>query len=118
MRPPKIRCILQTTYPELEAEESRALHNQGQIAEPLISLFIYLLIYLFYLPFCHHAKSNTDFMLQFACFHLDFCVSSVHLSSLHRMLLCSLQELPALYFQINMPYSRLHLIYSHLLPLN
>ena len=42
-------------------------------------LFIYLFIHLFiYLSFCHHAKSNTDFMFQVACFHLDFCVSSVY----------------------------------------
>ena len=40
---PQIRCILQTTYPELEAEESRALHNQRQLAEPLIYLFIYFI---------------------------------------------------------------------------
>ena len=47
-----------------------------------------------YFPFCHHAKSNTDFMFQFACFHPVFCVSSVHLSSLHRIILCSPQTLP------------------------
>jgi hypothetical protein len=41
---PHIRCILQITYPELEAEEPRALHNQRQLAEPLIYLFIYLFI--------------------------------------------------------------------------
>ena len=28
-------------------------------------------------------------MFQFACFHPVFCVSSVHLSSLHRIILCS-----------------------------
>ena len=44
---PHIRCILQITYPELEAEEPRALHNQRQLAEPLIYLFIYLFTYLF-----------------------------------------------------------------------
>jgi hypothetical protein len=72
---PHIRCILQITYPELEAEEPRALHNQRQLAEPFIYLFIHLFINL---SFCHHAKSNTDFMFQVACFHLDFCVSSVY----------------------------------------
>ena len=50
----------------------------------------YLLIHLFNcFPFCHHAKSNTDFMFRFACFHPVFCVSSVHLSSIHCIILCS-----------------------------
>jgi hypothetical protein len=49
----------------------------------------YLFIHLFIFPSCHHAKSNTDFMFQFACFHPVFCVSSVHLSSLHRIFPCS-----------------------------
>ena len=49
----------------------------------------YLFIHLFIFPSCHHAKSNTDFMFQFTCFHPVFCVSSVHLSSLHRIILCS-----------------------------
>ena len=48
-------------------------------------LFTHLFIFLS----CHHAKSNTDFMFQFACFHPVFCVSSVHLSPLHRIILCS-----------------------------
>ena len=49
----------------------------------------YLLIHLFIFPFRHHAKSNTDFMFQFACFHPVFCVGSVHLSALHRIIICS-----------------------------
>ena len=73
--------------------------------------FIYIFIYF---PFRHHEKSNTDFMFQFTTIHLVLCVSSVHLSSLHRMLPCSLQALPTLYFL----YSRLHPIYPDLLLLN
>ena len=48
-----------------------------------------LFIHLFIFPSCHHAKSNADFMFQFACFHPVFCVSSSHLSSLHRIIHCS-----------------------------
>jgi hypothetical protein len=85
--------MLNITYPELEAEERRAFHKRQQLAEPLTHLFIYLLIYF---PFCHHAKPNTDFMFQLACFHLVFGVNSVHLSSPHGIILCSFQALPTL----------------------
>jgi hypothetical protein len=74
---PQTRCIPQITYPELEAEERKAFHKRQQLAEPLTHLFIYLLIYF---PFCHHAKPNTDFMFQLACFHLVFGVNSVHMA--------------------------------------
>ena len=74
---PQTRCIPQITYPEVEAEERRAFHKRQQLAEPLTHLFIYLLIYF---PFCHHAKPNTDFMFQLACFHLVFGVNSVHMA--------------------------------------
>ena len=33
-------------------------------------------------------------MFRFACFHPVFCVSSVHLSSLHRIILCSSKLCP------------------------
>ena len=90
---PQTRCISQITYPEPEAEEQRSFHKRQQLAEPLTHLFIYLLIYF---PFCHHAKPNTDFMFQLACFHLVFGVNSVHLSSPHGIILCSFQALPTL----------------------
>ena len=81
----KPACLfLQIAYPETEAEEQRVLHKRRQLAKPLIYLFICYLPN--YFPFCHNAKSNTNFMFQFACFHLFFCVSSDYLSSLHRML--------------------------------
>ena len=74
---PQTRCISQITYPEPEAEEQRAFHKRQQLAVPLTHLFISLLLYF---PFCHHAKSNTDFMFQLACFHLVFGVNSVHMA--------------------------------------
>jgi hypothetical protein len=81
----KPACLfLQIADPETEAEEQRVLHKRRQLAKPLIYLFICYLPN--YFPFCHNAKSNTNFMFQFACFHLFFCVSSDYLSSLHRML--------------------------------
>ena len=55
----------------------------------------YLFIHLFIFPFCRHAKSNTDFMFQCACFHSVFCVGSVHLSSLHRIIICSPKLCPS-----------------------
>ena len=75
---PHIRCILQITYPELEAEEPRALHNQRQLAKPFIYLFIYLFIHLFV-----SVSAITRNLIQTSCskspaFHLDFCVSSVY----------------------------------------
>ena len=70
---PQTRCIPQITYPELEIEEPRTFQKQRQLAELLIYLFIYF-------SFCHHAKANTDFMYQFACFHLVFGVNSVHMA--------------------------------------
>jgi hypothetical protein len=54
-------------------------------------LFTHLFIFLS----CHHAKSNTDFMFQCACFHSVFCVGSVHLSSLHRIIICSPKLCPS-----------------------
>ena len=71
---PHIRCILQITYPELEAEEPRALHNQRQLAKPFIYLFIHLFV---------SVSVITRNIIQTSCskspaFHLDFCVSSVY----------------------------------------
>ena len=112
---PQIRCIPQITYPELEAEEPRAFHKRRQLAEPLIYYFIYLFTFLSAIM---RKLIQTSCINSPVCFHLVFCVSSVHLSPPHRMLLCSLQALPTLYSQIHTPYSHSHLIYPHLLPLN
>ena len=93
---------------ELEAEEPLAFHKRRQLAEPLVYLFIYF-------PFRHHEKSNTDFMFQLTTFTWSSAsVQSIYLLCLHRMLPCSLQALPTLYFL----YSRLHPIYPDLLLLN
>ena len=112
---PQTRCIPQITYPELEAKEPRAFHKRRQNSRSPSFFFINLFIYF---SFWHHAKAIIDFTYQFACFHLVFCVSSVHLSPPHRMLLCSLQALPTLYSQVHTPYSHSHLIYPQLLSLN
>jgi len=109
---PQTRCIPQITiYPELEAEEPRAFHKRRQLAEILIYLFVDLFIFL------SAAMRNPIYT---SCSHLPAFtwssapVQSIYASSLHCMLLCSLQSLPTLCLL----YSRLHLIYPHLLLLN